>query len=416
MQYLKIEEMSRRWDISPRRLQTLCAEGKIEGALRFGRAWMIPAEAVRPADGRTKAVREANQADGTELRERDIPLPRRTPFLYMSDLYSVPGTADECAGRLAEHHEAQVLFSAEVAYSRGDMDAVYRNASYLLGKHSGFYAVVAGGMRLGLCAIWKGDLAMWRQAKLHIAEAPAKTDADRDILSFSLLALDSMLYDVSGFPDWFQIGRFELLPGDALPAAKVFYAKFLYAVAYSVAIRETELPGLQGLTLMGLLPATIEPMISQAMADRSIISELYLRLTCAAVYRSVDNEAQAVYHIDRAIALALPDGLYGLLAEYCRLLGPLLQKRMDPADWERTEQLYSVYIQGWNRLSGTVRGKYLARDLSPREWEVARLVAIGLRNSEIAEKLHMSMSGVKQTITKVSHKTGMDREEFAAIL
>lgn len=408
MDYLKIDEMARQWSLSPRRLQTMCAEGKIQGAVRFGRAWMIPADAPRPADGRSKAAQSQT--------EENMPLPRKTPFLYMSDIYSIPGTADRCAQVLEGNHEAQVLFAAEIAYSRGDMDAVYRNASYLLGKHSGFYAIVAAGMRLGLCAIWRGDLAMWRQAKIHIAEAQAKNDTDRDILTFSLMALDSMLYDVSGFPDWFQIGRFEPLPGDALPAAKVFYAKFLYAVGYSVAIRETELPGLQGLTLMGLLPATIEPMISQAKADRSIISEIYLRLTCAAVYHSIDNEAQAIYHIDRAIALALPDRLYGLLAEYGRLLGPLLQQRMSPADWERTERLYSVYIQGWTRLSGTVRGKDLARDLSPREWEVARLAAVGLRNSEIAEKLHMSLSGVKQTITKVTQKTGMEREEFAAIL
>ena len=42
MDYLKIDEVAAKWGISPRRLQTLCAQGKIEGATRFGRAWMIP--------------------------------------------------------------------------------------------------------------------------------------------------------------------------------------------------------------------------------------------------------------------------------------------------------------------------------------------------------------------------------------
>ena len=38
MDYLKIEDVSKKWGISARRLQTLCAEDKVEGAIRFGRA------------------------------------------------------------------------------------------------------------------------------------------------------------------------------------------------------------------------------------------------------------------------------------------------------------------------------------------------------------------------------------------
>ncbi len=36
MEYLKITEVAEKWGISPRRLQILCAEGKIEGAVRCG--------------------------------------------------------------------------------------------------------------------------------------------------------------------------------------------------------------------------------------------------------------------------------------------------------------------------------------------------------------------------------------------
>jgi len=260
---------------------------------------------------------------------------------------------------------------------------------------------------------------MWRKAKVHIAEVPVKTDFDRDIVTFAITAVDSMLYNVTAFPEWFKIGCFELLPPDSLPAAKVFYAKYLYAAAYGVATREVEVEGLRGLTLMTMLPNTIEPMISQAMADNSTIAEAYLRLTCAVVYRNVGNDAQAIRHIDRAIALTLPDKLYGLLAEYCRTLGSLLEDRLvrvDPKVWEQVKKLYGVYNEGWSRLSGSVRGKNLFTTLAPKEREVAKLAAFGMKNAEIAQKLHMSISGVKQAITKVSQKTGVSRDEFAAIL
>lgn len=30
----------------------MCADGEIEGVSKFGRSWVIPADAVRPKDGR----------------------------------------------------------------------------------------------------------------------------------------------------------------------------------------------------------------------------------------------------------------------------------------------------------------------------------------------------------------------------
>ena len=415
MDYLSIEEKASEWKISKRRLQTLCADGAVEGAVRFGRAWMIPKGAKKPVDKRTKAGRAGDIAP----KDADMPLPRKTPFLYMTDLYSIPGSADSAVANLSGNSEAQILLAAEIAYSRGKINEVYDSASYLLNRRSGFYAVLSAGMLLALCAIWRGDLAMWRQAKIHIAEAPAKTDSDRDIMLFSITAVDSMLYDVSSFPEWFKIGCFEPLHKDSLSAAKVFYAKYMYATGYAVATKQLDMEGIRGLSLLAMVPFTIEPMISQAKADNSLMAELYLRMTCAAVYHNSGKDKEAVRHIDRAISLALPDRLYGFLAEYCRSLDNLLEQRLSMVDreaWNEVERLYKIYNSGWTKLSGSVRGKNLATTLSKKEREVAKLAAFGMQNSEIAEKLHMSLSGVKQAVRIVSEKTGVGRDEFAAIL
>ncbi|MBQ9797835.1 MAG: hypothetical protein IJW50_08960 [Clostridia bacterium] len=411
MKFLKIDEIAARWGVSPRAVQLLCKEGKINGAQRFGRAWMIPEDATRPIDRRTR--------EGRAYDDDNQPLPRKTPFLYMTDLYSTPGTADEASLQLLGYHEARVLFEAEVAYARGEIDKVYASASYLLGKHSGFYAIISAGMLLAQCAIWNGDLEMWRAAKAHIAEAPAVNDYDRDILLLAICAVDIMLYNVTDFPEWFRIGCFEPLPKDALPAARVYYAKYLYAVGYAVATGELVLEDIDGLSMMRMLPNTIEPMVSQARADNSLISELCLRMSCAAVYHNSGDDEQAIRHIDRAIALALPDRLYGLLSEYCRVMDSLLEQRLsaiDPEAWRIVKGLYRVYNEGWSHLSGSVRGKSLVTTLSAKEREVAKLAAFGMSNAQIAEKLHMSVSVVKQAIRITSEKTGMSRREFAQVL
>lgn len=410
MDYIKADEAAAQWGISTRRLQTLCAEGKISGATRFGRAWMIPKGAQKPADGRKKAV---------EIQNADIPMPRKTPFLYMTDLYNTPGCAEKATEALVDNPEAQILFAAGIAYCRGQIDKVYEIASFLLQKHSGFYAVLSAGMLLAQCAIWRGDLNMWRKAKVHIAEADAQNDLDRDILSFSICAVDSMLYDVRDFPDWFKIGCFEMLHKDSLPAAKVYYAKFLYATGAGLASKAFELEGVTGLALMGLLPATIEPMISQAMADSTVIPEIFLRLTCAVTYHYTKNDTQAIRHIDRALALALPDQLYGILAEYCRTIGGLIERQLKPINeqaWCEVNQLSKIHLENWSQLGSRITGQQIIKNLTKQNREIARLAAFKLSDAEIASRMHMSLSGVKQAIRIIKQNSGLDRDDFAAIL
>ena len=411
MDFISIDEAAKRWGLSKRFVQVLCANGRIDGATRLGRAWMIPHNAKKPIDGRTKTARAK--------RDADMPLPRKTPFLYMTDLYHTPGTADAVGESLAYNHEAQVLFEAEVAYSRGEIDKVYESANYLLGKHSGFYAVLSAGMLLAMCAVWKGDINMWRRAKIHISEAPAKCEYDRDTMQLAISAVDIMLYNVQSFPKWFQIGCFEPIHKDAYPAAKVYYAKFLYAVAYSVATGALKLPGAEGLYVMTSVPYTLEPMICWANEKNTVMSEIYLRLTCAAVYHNYGNDTQAIRHIDQALSLALPDKFYGVLAEYCRALDSLMEKRLSLVDeeaWKEVKSLYKTYNEGWSKLSGAVRGKNILTTLSDKEREIAKLAAFKMSNQEIADNLNLSLPVVKQAIRIISEKSGLPRADFAAIL
>lgn len=52
--YLKISEVAEKWGIKERRINTLCLEGRIEGAVKFGTTWAIPENAEKPKDARIK--------------------------------------------------------------------------------------------------------------------------------------------------------------------------------------------------------------------------------------------------------------------------------------------------------------------------------------------------------------------------
>jgi len=55
MNYMTIIEASQKWNISPRRIQTLCSTGRIPGVERLGYCWAIPKDAQKPVDARVKS-------------------------------------------------------------------------------------------------------------------------------------------------------------------------------------------------------------------------------------------------------------------------------------------------------------------------------------------------------------------------
>ena len=406
MDLITAKEAAQKWGVTLRRVQGLCNEGSIKGATRFGRAWMIPAHAVLPSSAKGET--------------HHMPMPRRSPFLDMTDLYNRAGGADECAEMLINNPEAYALFKAQISYRRGEIADVYKQTRYFLDSHSGFYAILGAGMLLSSVAIWSGDVNIWYEAKKHICEAPSKTEEEREIISLTLAVIDSSIYNNNDFPEWFTTGDFGVLPADAHPTAKVYYVKYLYMSAFAIASGQNNMNGVQGLALMKLIPRAIEPLISQAAVDRTVVPEIYLRLSCAVAYYNAGDIKKAIEHIDKALTLALADGLLGIIAEHSRHFDGLIEarvKEINPDVLDRLADLNYIYTRSWSRLSGIIRNRPIATDLTSKEREMAKLVAFGFTNKEIGAMKHISESTVKQTVLRIVQKTGIkDRTEFPTIL
>lgn len=59
MEYMTIKEASVKWNISVRRVQTICNEGMVAGAVKFAGVWAIPLDAEKPVDRRVKTGKYA---------------------------------------------------------------------------------------------------------------------------------------------------------------------------------------------------------------------------------------------------------------------------------------------------------------------------------------------------------------------
>ena len=53
--YIQIKEAAKKWEIGERRINELCLNGRIEGAVKFGNTRAIPEDSEKPADARIKS-------------------------------------------------------------------------------------------------------------------------------------------------------------------------------------------------------------------------------------------------------------------------------------------------------------------------------------------------------------------------
>ena len=166
-----------------------------------------------------------------------------------------------------------------------------------------------------------------------------------------------------------------------------------------------------------------DPELNQGDAfekDKLIVPEIYLRLISATVYNNIDKKEDAVRHLDKAIALAMPDRLYGLLAVYYRSVSYLMEQRLALVSEEAlatVKELQKALGANYAKLSNTVKSRNMAANLTAREREVAKLAVFGFSNQEIADKLGISVAGVKQTLRSATHKGNVQgRQELASIL
>ena len=77
---------------------------------------------------------------------------------------------------------------------------------------------------------------------------------------------------------------------------------------------------------------------------------------------------------------------------------------------------YRVVVVEKEKLGGQITGRQVIANLTAQNRAVARLAAFKLSDAEIASRMNMSISGVKQAIRIIKQKSGLERDEFAAIL
>lgn len=54
MKYITASQVAKKWNLSQRRVQILCRQGRIYGVFKLGDVWAIPSNANKPLDYRKR--------------------------------------------------------------------------------------------------------------------------------------------------------------------------------------------------------------------------------------------------------------------------------------------------------------------------------------------------------------------------
>lgn len=385
--YLSIREAAEKWGVSERRINQYCAEGRIPGAQRIGKAWAIPADAQKPGDPR-RTQRQV-KSDPAETAHSGL-LDHKNLMPLMNTAFS-PGHCRETVDAmpagprrdiaLAEYHyfsgrPEKAAKEAEVYLTSPDMGA--RLSACLLYAYANLSIGEIQRARFALGELNASLTAAGEQSPQFRAAAAFVASAGAVLLH---LPLPEELPEVENFLP-------QLPPG--------IRAFALYVQAHYLYLKEEYEHS------AGLVEATL------AMgAAHYPIPAIYLHLVAVMDYMSLKQLDRAETHLLTAWEIAQPDDLIEGFGEHHGLLGAMLEaviKPKWPKDFKRIIDITYRFSSGWRRVHNPITGHDVADDLTTTEFAMAMLAARGWTNQEIAEHLHISANTVKSHISEAMRK------------
>jgi len=379
MQYFSVSEVSEKWGVSVRQVQRLLADGRIIGAKKYARAWMIPDDAKKPMDPRDE---------------------KRTPMQWMSsemarviEATSMPMPSDHPDSILTQvsDERSRRQYEAELAYLRGDFARAlccYREAK----------EDPAAKLRASLigvaAAISLGDYHAYKEIEVYLKDC-RKVYPASDLSIIAELALASVGVSVVALnmiPSWLKDGDFRDFPSQAGPA----YMLYIRA-RYFLCVGQYE----------GALCVAQTALTFQAKAPGITLTGIYLEVVCALACHCLEREEEAKHWLLEAMRLAMPHGFITPFAEAMSDFGGIVEQCLEE---EFPEQRAAVITQ-WNRtvinwisFHNQFTKENITLLLSLREYHLAQMVARRVPYAQIAKHYNISVGRLKNIMLEIYQK------------
>lgn len=395
MEYITAREAAEKWNISERLVQKYCADGRIDGAKKFGTSWGIPCIASKPKDPRkTKLL----NTEVESLFKQDS-APYGKCLMPLMNAAFKPGQCSEYIEKIKDN-DIKNIATAEYYYFSGQPEiAAAAVENYLTSNDA--------GLRLSACLIFAyANLSIGKiqRAKYALTELKQTFTDNENKNTPKLRAAESFIAASAA------VLLHLPLPEGLPPINEYLYLlpPGLRAFALYVSAHYTYLQGEYEKSL-GIVEATIA-----MQGELHPIPTIYLHLVAVMDCMSIRKPEEAQKHLMAAWELARPDDLIEGFGEHHGLLGGMLEaviKKDFPEDFKRIIAITYRFSAGWRKIHNPVTGHDVADNLTTTEFAAAMLAARGWTNQEIGEHMNISANTVKHYISTALQKLNINHRQ-----
>lgn len=388
MSYISVSEASKRWNVSIRQVQRLVSNNRIPGARKFGKAWMIPVDAEKPADPR----REGKQPDKS--------LSDELCYVLTSTSMPMPANNPDVILEVIEDERLRIQYELELSYLRGDFEQALR----CFKKTEGDDAVRLRASYMAIVtAVSLGDYHEYAEIAEYLKRYIAANTCGivSAFSEMSLAAADVSAMAPNMVPSWLKEGDFSALPLQIRPIALYIRAKYLQST------RQFEAMLTVGQTALSLCES--QQGITQM--------DIYYRVVCAIACNCLHQSDDARRWLMEAMNIALPYGFIMPFAESVLALGGLVEKCLNesfPDYYDVIMEKYECTMKNWITFHNLFTKDNITQMLSVREYHIALLVAHRTPYADIAEQYHISVGRLKNIMLEIYEKLFISgRDELA---
>lgn len=385
MNYLSVTQCAQQWGIHPRTVQRQCRAGCIPGSIKLGNNWLIPACSEKPTG---YAVKEA-------------------PKVLQDLVWIAPsfpsGQADAFLQSLPRD-KVYWMTKGFFAYNRCE----YEEALDCLrpGRFNGAHPSLAilYSMYAAICA---GNYELYRKMRSTLESIQIQysdTAELRLIWECIMASINCSLCVLRNIPDWLVKGDLTGIPPPLRDLGWYTYVRYLQLTKdYRVMLAASE----------ARLSVTRKP-------GHYSMCDIYMNLYSALGFIKLGNASLARDRMMTAMRLALPDGFISPFAETMTTMQGLTERCLLAS----FPHLYDQVVSQWKRIfphwlhAHNEFAQYKMPDiLTRREYQITLFVADGLSNSQIAQKMFLSISTIKADLSAVYDKLGIScRRELKQLI
>lgn len=393
-EYQTAQETAQAWGASKRWVNMCIASGRVPGAVKAGRQWLVPKGAAKPCgtanpgslSGSVKPAQNALSLDFTRVVNAiSLTAPRTNPDAVLSTV---------------SEERLRVIHEGALAYARGDFARTIH--CYLQNKGDDAAQLYAAPLAIA-AAISTGDYTLYTGIE-NFLNSVVQTNTDAAVVSFAQLALSNGYLGAMAanmVPDWLKSGDFSALPQAAKPMAANMRAKYFQCMGdHSSMLAVAE-------TACGLCHSD----------DELSFSDTYMTLLRAAACHALGRGEEAKRHLLSAMRMNLPNGFIAPFAELIPLYGGVMEsllKREYPEYHDAVLHLQRRVFNNWLSFHNRFTKDNITTILSLREYEIALMVARRVPRAQIAEQFHVSTGRLNNIMKEIYGKLFVSgREELS---